>query len=313
MRGKTIMQNKPSFKQAILFASIVAASAANAATPTQEADEVAIPITITGNIVEVVACEFSGASAGLAFDFTAVTPESENQYQADGSADLTIDCANGSDGNSYAVAMDTVDGDTVDYENRSADIAVDVGGTALTAIISANQDSAGFQTVDQDFAPVASASSSVFAFRAEIQDPNGSTGTVTAVGSPELHVRFDGESATAPVGDGPLLGLAPLGGADEPVVTAANGVLNTINGPEAADGALNPVYAGITSANAEINTLLGGGGGEPPAIPPEDFPPSSLSTTPLGDAGVGDGEEEALFGNFDTNGSGDIDEEDAPF
>lgn len=261
------MQNKPIFKQAVLFAGIVAAASAYAANPTKESDELAIPLTISGTIAEVVACEFSGTATGVAFDFTATDPAAENQYQADGSASLTIDCANGADGNAYAVAMDTADGDTADYDNRTADIAVDVGGTALTAIISANQDSAGFQTVDQDFAPVASGSTSTFAFQAEIQDPNGATGAVTATGTPELHVRFDGESPTA---DGPLLGLAPLDGTDEPVVTAANGVLNTINGPEAADGSLSPVYAGITTANTELNTLLGGGGGTPSGIPAED-------------------------------------------
>lgn len=296
------MQNKHFVKQLSLGASVAVLSAvAFSATPTQESDQLGIPLTITGAIQEVIACEFGGgAEAGLTFDFTAATPEAVDQYETNGSADLTIDCTNGSDGNSYAVAMDTVDGDTPDYENRSADVAVTVGGEPLTAIISADQDGAGFQSVDQEFAPIASADTSTFSFRANIQDPAGATGDVLAAGTPELFVRFDGEAAA--VGDGPLLGVGPLGGADADVIDAVNGVLNTIgdNDPTPVTGTVFPV---ITTANAEINNALGGGGGGGPT----GIPVAPLDGTPASDV-----PEEAVLENFDTNDDGTINQDDAP-
>lgn len=228
------------------------------AVPTQESAEQAIPLTLTGTIVEVLACEFTGgAETGLTFDFTATSPETDDQYQTEGDANLIIDCTNGSEGNQYAVRMDTTTGgEAANYNDRSADVNVFVGSQSLTALISADQDGSGFQTVDQEFSPVPAGDQSTFAFRAEIQNPNGATGAVSNDGDPTLHVRFDGEPR------GPLLGIGPLGGADAPLIDAANDVLNQIRDNDPTPITDN-VYPQITEANRQLNDALGGGGGSP--------------------------------------------------
>ncbi len=295
------MRNTMVFKRNLLFVGITAATAAYAANPTIETDEVAIPITISGLIAEVIACEFTGgAETGLTFDFVvAGAPADENQYQEEGSAQLNIDCTNGSDGTSYAVAMDTVDGDTVDYGARSADVEVDVGGSVLTAILEADQDGGGYQSIDQDFAPVTSGSTSSFSFRATIQDPATATGTVTATGAPELYVRFDGTSA-----GGPILGIGPLGGADSPVVDPVNGVLNTIAAEDTSGTLSGSVFPVITTANMEVNNALGGGGGG-----------GGIPTAPLDGTPAEDVPEELVLGGVDDqlgDGDGDLDQDDLP-
>lgn len=288
----------------------VLAGGALAAMPTEESGDTNIPLNIVGEIVEVVACEFAGgAAAGLEFDFTAANPAAENQYETEGSAELSIDCSNGSDGNQYQVAFDTSDDATADYDNRSSDIAVDVGGDPLTAIISASDDGGTtFQPVDQDFAPVESGNTNTYTFLAAIQDPNGATGSVTAPNTPTLHVQFDGESGgvddDAPA-DGPLLGIGPLGGADAPVVDAANGVLNTIgdNDPTPVTGTL---YPEITALNTAVNDALGGAGDLPP--PPDGgIPIAPLDGTPAEQA-----PEEEVLGQFDTSEDGELSPDDVP-
>lgn len=336
------------------------ATGAFAANPTVESGSTAIPLTIEGFIDEVVACTFEGDGASqLTFNFgdQGTADPGEDQYTQDGTESLTINCANGADGAEYAIAMTTDDGSGDESSfgqdsERSANVAVTVGGEELAAILRASEDAGdNFQPVDQDFSNIGAGDTQDYVYQLAIQDPNGASGEVAAANDPQLFVRFDNADAEE-AGDGfPLEGVGPLGGADAPVVDGLNTALNTV-GDNDPTPITETAYPQVNEANRAVNDALAGGGGgggipvapldgtpaepvpeeqalgaldqngdgqlspadaEEAGLPPE--PPGGgggIPVAPLDGTPLEDVPEEAALENFDTNDDGELNEGDAP-